>query len=62
MAKVTRSAVPDGEAASCVHRDLVAYAEDRVVGSDLLCALIGPALGIPAARRSRARMQTNDAK
>jgi hypothetical protein len=30
---------------------------DRVIGSGLLCALIGPALGVAAAKRFRLRMQ-----
>jgi hypothetical protein len=30
---------------------------DRVIGSGLLCAVIGPALGVLAAKRFRLRMQ-----
>jgi hypothetical protein len=30
---------------------------DRVIGSGLLCAVIGPALGVVAAKRFRLRMQ-----
>jgi hypothetical protein len=30
---------------------------DRVIGSGLLCALIGPALGVAAVKRFRLRMQ-----
>ena len=33
---------------------------DRVVGSGLLCAVIGPVLGVLAARRSRARLQSQN--
>jgi len=33
---------------------------DRIVGSGLLCAVIGPALGVLAARRSRARLQSQN--
>jgi hypothetical protein len=30
---------------------------DRIVGSGLLCSVIGPILGVLAAKRSRARLQ-----
>jgi hypothetical protein len=30
---------------------------DRIIGSGLLCAVIGPALGVLAAKRFRARLQ-----
>jgi hypothetical protein len=30
---------------------------DRIIGSGLLCAVIGPALGVLAAKRFRPRMQ-----
>jgi hypothetical protein len=31
---------------------------DRIIGSGLLCAVIGPALGVLAAKRLRPRMQS----
>jgi hypothetical protein len=34
-----------------------AFDTDRIVGSGLLCAVIGPVLGVLAAKRSRARLQ-----
>ena len=30
---------------------------DRIVGSGLLCSVVGPVLGVLAAKRSRARLQ-----
>jgi hypothetical protein len=33
---------------------------DRIVGSGLLCAVVGPVLGVLAAKRSRARLQNQN--